>query len=180
MNKTTEQEVNMILAYYHQEEYASLRPSQIFPSLLDKGIYIASESSFYGLLKQHGQLHKRGRQRVHNIAAKAQTSTEPSQVYTWDITYLPSGVKDQFYHLYLIEDIYSRKIVGYEVWDNKCGERASQLFQSTLLKEQCFGSLHVLYSDNGGPMKSQTLKAEMEELGITGSQSRPSVSNDNP
>ena len=181
-NKLSEGEVQIILDIANRDDYASLPPSQIVPSLLDEGRYIASESSFYRVLKRHGQLHKRGRQREHNLVAKpeAQTATGPNQVYTWDITYLASAVKGQFYYLYLIEDIYSRKIVGYEVWDKECGELASALLQRTLLREQCFGSLKVLHSDNGAPMKSQTLRAKMEELNISGSRSRPGVSNDNP
>lgn len=80
----------------------------------------------------------------------------------------------------MIEDVYSRKIVGYEVHERECGELASQLLQRTLMREQCFNQPLVLHSDNGAPMKSLTLKAKMEELGITPSYSRPRVSDDNP
>ena len=90
-------------------------------------------------------------------------------MYTWDITYLASAVKGQFYYLYLIEDIYSRKIVGYEVWDKECGELASALLQRTLLREQCFASLKMVHSDNGAPVKAQTLQTKMEELNLSGS-----------
>lgn len=152
------------------------------PTLLDKGEYIASESSFYRVLKEAGQLNRRGRQRSRQKAAKptSYTATGPNQVFTWDITYLPSVVRGQHYYLYLIEDIYSRKVVCYEVHNRECGELASQLLQRTLMREQCFNQPLVLHSDNGGPMKSLTLKAKMEELGITPSYSRPRVSDDNP
>ncbi len=181
-NKLTEQERQDIIDISNAPEYANLPPSQIVPTLLDKGRYIASEASFYRVLKAAGQLNRRGRQRSRKKSSKptSYTATGPNQVFTWDITYLPSGVRGQHYYLYLIEDIYSRKIVGYDVYDRECGEMASQLLQRTLMREQCFNQALVLHSDNGAPMKSLTFKAKMEELGITSSYSRPRVSDDNP
>ncbi|ELD1800000.1 DDE-type integrase/transposase/recombinase [Vibrio fluvialis] len=93
---------------------------------------------------------------------------------------MPSVVKEQHYYLYVIEDIYSRKIVGYDVYECECGELASQLLQRTLMREQCFNQPLVLHSDNGAPMKPLTFRAKMDELGITSSYSRPRVSDDNP
>jgi len=182
VNKLSEQERQTIIDTSNKAEYASLPPTQIVPTLLDKGEYIASESSFYRVLKAAGQLNKRGRQRSRQKASKptSYTATAPNQVFTWDITYLPSRVRGQHYYLYAIEDIYSRKIVGYEVYERECGEMASQLLQRTLMREQCFNRSLVLHSDNGAPMKSLTFKAKMEELGITPSYSRPRVSDDNP
>ncbi|WP_456294472.1 IS3 family transposase [Vibrio renipiscarius] len=182
VNKLSEQERQDIIDISNAPEYASLPPSQIVPTLLDKGQYIASEASFYRVLKSAGQLNRRGRQRSRKKSSKptSYTATGPNQVFTWDITYLPSGVRGQHYYLYLIEDIYSRKIVGYDVYERECGEMASQLLQRTLMREQCFNQALVLHSDNGAPMKSLTFKAKMEELGITSSYSRPRVSDDNP
>lgn len=92
--------------------------------------------------------------------------------------YLPSKVRGQHYYLYAIEDIYSRKIIGYDVYEYECGELASQLLQRTLMREQCFNQPLVLHSDNGAPMKSLTFRAKMDELGITSSYSRLRVSDD--
>ena len=181
-NKLSEQERQTIIDISNAPEYASLPPSQIVPTLLDKGEYIASEATFYRVLKEEGQLSRRGRQRSRQKASRptSYTATGPNQVFTWDITYLPSQVRGQHYYLYVIEDVYSRKIVGYEVYERECGEMASQLLQRTLMREQCFNQSLVLHSDNGAPMKSLTFKAKMEELGITSSYSRPRVSDDNP
>lgn len=182
VNKLSELEQQVIIEVCNQPEYANLPPTQIVPTLLDKGVYIASESSFYRVLKAAGQLTRRGRQRSRQKPSRptSYTATGPNQVYTWDITYLPSGVRGRFYYLYLIEDIYSRKIVGYEVHEYECGELAAQLLQRTLIREQCFNQPLVLHSDNGSPMKSSTFRAKMDELGITSSYSRPRVSDDNP
>ncbi|MFH0275019.1 transposase, partial [Vibrio jasicida] len=156
-------------------EYASLPPTQIVPTLLDKGVYLGSESTFYRTLRKEGQVEQRGRQRAHKKVARPSscTATAPKQVLTWDITYLPAAVRGQHYYLYLIEDIYSRKIVGYEVYEQENGEKASQLLQRTLMREQCFNQALVLHSDNGSAMKSSTMKAKMEELGVAPSYSRP-------
>ncbi|ABE54760.1 Integrase, catalytic region [Shewanella denitrificans OS217] len=181
-NKLKEHEREQILAVCNEPEYASLPPSQIVPTLLDKGIYIASEASFYRVLDANDQLNHRGRSQVAVNRSKplSYTADGPNQVWSWDITYLASVVKGQFYYLYMFEDIYSRKIVGYEVHEQECGERAAELIQRSMLREQCFKKPLVLHSDNGAPMKSLTMKAKLEELGVTASLSRPRVSNDNP
>lgn len=181
-NKLTPQEREQIIEICNRPAYSHLPPSQIVPDLLDKGIYIASESSFYRVLKAAGQQHHRGRSVAPKRRAKPTTYTasKPCKVWCWDITYLPSQVRGQFYYLYMYEDIYSRKIVGYEVHNTECGEHAADLIQRCVLAEQCFKKPLVLHSDNGAPMKALTFKAKLEELGIQSSYSRPRVSNDNP
>lgn len=181
-NKLNHQERQAILESAHTQEFASLPPSQIVPRLLDQGIYLGSESSFYRILKEHGQLNHRGRSQAPKKCHKptSYTASKANQVWSWDITYLSSTVRGQFYYLYLFEDIYSRKIVGYEVHENECGEKAAQLIQRCILREQCLRSPLVLHSDNGAPMKAQMTKVKLEELGVLPSYSRPRVSNDNP
>ena len=181
-NKLSETERQQILDVCNQGEYSNLPPSQIVPKLLDKGCYLASESTFYRILKAEGQLTHRGKARAPQKRHKLTSycANKHNQVWSWDITYLPSRVKGQFFYLYMYEDIYSRKIVGQEVYDKECGELASQLLQRNLLREQCFTKPPVLHSDNGAPMKSLTMKSKMEELGVVSSHNRPRVSNDNP
>lgn len=181
-NKLSDEERQQILEVCNQPEFSSLPPSQIVPTLLDEGRYIASESTFYRVLKAHNQLFHRGRSQNKKTHCKPRgyTATGPNQVWSWDVTYLPSRVKGQFYYLYMFEDIFSRKIVGYEVHERECGKLASALVQRCVLQEKCFQEPLVLHSDNGAPMKSLTMKAKLEELGITSSFNRPRVSNDNP
>lgn len=181
-NKLTVQERSEILAVCNCERFGSLPPSQIVPLLADEGRYLASESSFYRVLKQAGQTRHRGRASLPRKVAKltSYTATAPNQVWTWDITWLPSTVKGHFYKLYLIEDIFSRFPVGWEVHAEENGELAAELMQRSVLAQRCTAQPLVLHSDNGAPMKSYSLKAKLEALGIVPSYSRPRVSNDNP
>jgi putative transposase len=181
-NKLSVSEQEVIIAVCNESRFASLPPTQIVPTLLDEGIYYGSESTFYRVLKLHGQLHHRGRSIAPRVlkAPTTFTATGPRQVFCWDITYLPSDVRGQFYYLYMLEDLFSRKIVGGEVYEKESGELAAALLQRTLLREKCQHSGVVLHSDNGAPMKSQTLRIKAYELGVTTSYSRPRVSNDNP
>jgi transposase InsO family protein len=181
-NKLTEAEQAKIIEVCNLAKYASLPPTQIVPALLDNDEYYGSESTFYRVLKANGQLHHRGRSITRKVSAQptTYTATGPGQVFCWDITYLPSTVRGQFYYLYMLEDLFSRKIVGDEVHEQESGEYAAQLLEQTLLREKCLHSGVVLHSDNGAPMKSQTMRVKAYELGVTTSYSRPRVSNDNP
>lgn len=181
-NKLSQQERETIIAVCNQPEYAALPPTQIVPVLLDKGEFYASESSYYRVLREWKQLNHRGRSKERKGYPKptTYTATGPNQCWSWDITYLPAAVKGQYYYLYLFEDIFSRKIVGQEVYEEESGELAASLVQRCIEREQCLREPLVLHSDNGSPMKSFTMKAKLEELGVTNSYSRPRVSNDNP
>lgn len=163
-------------------EYADLPPSQIVPSLVDRGIYIASESTIYRILRNEHMQNHRGRSKPPEKVNYPTThiATAPNQVWTWDITYLDSHIRGLYYKLYMIMDIFSRKIVGWEVWPEESGEYASILVERAIVTEKIKGNPLVLHSDNGSPMKSFTLKAKLEFLGVMSSYSRPRVSNDNP
>lgn len=181
-HQLTEVEEAAILDTCNWPEYQSLPPSQIVPLLADKGLYLASESSFYRVLKKHRQLNHRGRmQPTRKVSEPTSfTATGPNQVYTWDISYCPSAIRGQHWYLYLILDVFSRKIVAWEVHENESGELAKQLVERALLREGCWHNPPVLHSDNGAPMTSHTLRARLAELGMLMSYSRPRVSNDNP
>lgn len=118
------------------------------------------------------------RQLYYTVRIASQKSA--NEVWSWDISYLTSQVRGLFFYLYLIIDIYSRKIVVWEVHEHEGGDEAAELIQRTVLREQCFHKPRVLHADNGSPMKSQTMQIKLYDLGIIASHSRPGVSNDNP
>lgn len=158
-----------------------LPPCQIVPALADRGKYIASESSFYRVLKEQKLLNHRGKsKRPSNNRPTALSATGPNQIYSWDITYLRGPVTGQFYYLYMFMDIFSRKIVGYEVHENECSIKASKLIERICNEEKIQEQKITLHSDNGGAMKGATMLATLQKLGIVPSFSRPRVSDDNP
>lgn len=181
-NQLTEWERQRIIHTVNTTEYAHLSPNKIVPNLLDKGIWIASESSFYRVMKSHKLLTHRQKVKPNNKAKKprALKATSSNEIYTWDITYLPTTIKGQFLYLYLVMDIYSRKIVGWQVHDTQLSTLAADLMIDICQREQIKPAQVTLHSDNGSPMKGATLLATLQELGIVPSFSRPSVSNDNP
>jgi putative transposase len=183
MNKLTADERKEVIQTVNQPAFQSLPPSQIVPILADRGIYVASESTFYRILREHKLQHHRGKSRKpshHPITTHC--ATGPNEVWMWDITWLPAGVKGMFFYLYMILDLYSRKIVGWEIWQEESAANASQLVHRTMINETCFVRTKplVLHSDNGSPMKASTMLETLYKLGITPSRSRPRVSNDNP
>ena len=179
-NKLTQKEREQVLAVTRQDEYKSLPPSQIVPSLADQGKYIASESSFYRILHEEKQQNHRGRSKAPEPRQQStHVATGPNQVYCWDITWLPGSAKGFYFYLYLILDVFSRKVVGWEVHENESSEHAAALVRRTHLREGLGAQPLVLHSDNGSPMKGASLMETLYKLNVVSSYNRPRVSNDN-
>jgi len=180
-NKITEAERREILRTVNQPEYRDLSPKQIVPHLADRGTYLASESSIYRVLREKDQLRHRTTSRPATCSRPRElVATAPNQVWSWDITYLRSPVRGEFYYCYLIVDIFSRKVVGRVVHETECQVFAVNLIEAACNAEGVDPSRLTIHSDNGGPMKGATMVATMEKLGIQQSFSRPRVSDDNP
>jgi transposase InsO family protein len=181
-NKLSAAERAEVLAVCHAPAYASLPPGQIVPRLADQGQYIASESSFYRILREADEQHHRGRSRSPRAPAEPPRlcAKAPCEVWTWDISWLPGPVKGLFFYLYLIVDLYSRKIVSWEVYECESADYAAEVVRRAVLAERCIDRPLVLHADNGSPMKGETLLETLYRLGIATSYSRPRTSNDNP
>lgn len=181
-NKLSEEERKRILEVVNKKEYGSLSPCQIVPKLADQGEYIGSESTIYRLLRENAMLCHRGnmKQRVPYRKPTSCAATQPNEVWSWDITFLNTVIKGKFYYLYLFMDIFSRKIVGYRVYEDQTAENAAVLAKETYANEKINGKKIKLHSDNGSPMKGSTMLVTLQKLGVIPSFSRPSVSNDNP
>jgi putative transposase len=149
------------------------------PRLADEGRYIASESTIYRLLRAEGQVVRREHTAVHREPPR-RCAKGPNQLWCWDITYLPAAVRGTFFFLYLVLDVYSRKIVAHEVHAQESGEHAAALIERAVLRERVAGQPLVIHQDNGGPMKASSFVVKLQELGIDPSYSRPGVSDDNP
>jgi len=180
-NKLTPAERQQVLAVANSPEYRDLSPRQIVPRLADEGRYIASESTFYRILRTENQLAHRERCRpVRHRRPPEKKATGPCQVWSWDITYLRSPVKGRFFYLYMILDVWSRKIMAATVFSQERDQHSSFLFMDAICRHDVDSQGLVLHSDNGSPMKGSTMLATLQQLGVMPWSSRPGVSNDNP
>ncbi len=180
-NKLSDDEKIQIKSVLESPEFADSNPNQIVPKLADQGIYLGSESTMYKILREL----KMNKHRQSSLSAKRLTPEEliangPNQLWSWDITYLPSTVRGRFFYLYMVMDLYSRKAVACQVYEYESGELASALITDACIREKISKKQIILHSDNGSPMKSATMLAKLQDLGVMPSFSRPSVSNDNP
>jgi len=179
-NKLTNEERKQVIAHATSTEFMNKTPWEIVPTLADRGIYIASEATFYRILKEEKMLAHRGKS-----APKTHTpppplvATGPNEVWSWDITYINSAIKGKYYFLYMIMDIYSRKITGWNVHESESMEFSSQLIEESCFNEKISKKQLTLHSDNGGPMKGATMLATLRDLGVAYTFSRAYVSDDN-
>lgn len=180
-NQLSEWERCRVIEIANSPQFRDLSPKQIVPRLADQGTYVASESTFYRILRQAQQLEHRERSRAATRKRPNEhVATGPHQVFSWDITYLRAPVKGEFFYLYLVEDVWSRKIVGWQVHEQESMWLAARLIERTCERLGIDPRGLVLHSDNGGPMKGSTMLATLDRLGIVASFSRPRVSDDNP
>ena len=181
-NRLSELERKRLLSVVNSDEFGSLPPSQIVPRLADRGQYIASESTIYRVLKAEDQLVHRGATRPSQKRHKprAYVATKPCQLFSWDITYLPTLILGSYFYLYLFMDIFSRKIVGWQIYEVESSDLAAEVVRDICAREGIAPNQVALHSDNGSPMKGATMLATLQVLGVMPSFSRPSVSNDNP
>ena len=181
----TEAERSRVLSVANEPRFADVPPARIVPALADEGVYIASESTFQRVLRAQGQTRHRGRAKAPRKSRPPTThiATAPRQLWCWDMTFLPTQVAGRWFYLYLILDVYSRKIVGFEVHEDDDSDHAARLVQRTALAEGIHAlprdDRPVLHGDNGATLKATTVLAMLHWLKIRPSYSRPRVSDDN-
>jgi putative transposase len=180
-NRLTDLERQRILNIVNSPEFGQQSPCQIVPQLADRGTWIGSESTIYRLLRSVGQIKHRASSNAP-VWKKPEPlrATAPNQLYSWDITYLPTAVRGRHYYLYMFLDIFSRKAVGWAVYENELSDLAADVVRDVCSREKIQPGQVVLHSDNGNAMKGASMLAMLQELGVARSLSRPAVSNDNP
>ncbi len=172
-----------VLAVANEPRFADLPPARIVPALADEGTYLASESTFCRLLRAQGQNTHRGRSRAPQQCRPPSThiASAPRQVWCWDMTYLPARIGGTWFYLYLILDLYSRKIIAWEVHDTDDSDHAAKVLKRAALAEgiAALPQRPILHGDNGATLKATTVLAMLNWLGVKPSYSRPRVSDDN-
>ncbi len=181
LNKLSEEESAKILEIATSKEFVDKSPHQIVPALADRCEYLASESTFYRILKANRMVTHRGASAPKAVRRpRGFETSKPGELFTWDITYLRSSVRGQYYYLYIFLDVFSRKIMGWEVHERESADYSSRLLKKICKSEKIDSKSLIVHSDNGSPMKGATMQITMQRLGILPSFSRPSVSDDNP
>lgn len=180
-NALTREEEKEAIDILCSPRFRDMTPNVIVAILAEEGKYIASERTMYRILAKKNL----NRFRTDTRAPRRERPEEliahgPDQVWSWDITYIPSYVRGQFYYQYMIIDIWDRSIVGCNVYKEQSGENAAELLRETCIKKGIDPGSVALHQDNGGPMISADFLGCAKRFDIHLSYSRPSKCNDNP
>lgn len=174
-------EENQVYEILTSERFVDQTPYSIVATLSDEETYLCSESTMYRILKKYElTAHRRKSKIPAFIQLEPLIATRPNEIWSWDISYLKSPIKGKYFYLYLFMDIFSRKIIGWEIHLSECSIKASDFAQKLILSEHISSNSLRVHSDNGTPMKSASMVSLLESLSVFQSFSRPSVSNDNP
>ena len=170
-----------VRAVLNSPEHVDKAPAPVYHELLDAGVYLASVSTMYRILREHDEVHERRRQAVHPARIKPElVATKPNTCWSWDITKLHGPAKWTYYYLYVILDIFSRYVVGWLLAEAESAALAEKLLADTITKQRIDPDTLSVHADNGSSMASKPVAFLLADLGVTKSHSRPHTSNDNP
>jgi putative transposase len=176
-----ETERQTVLEVLREPRFVDLAPMEVYATLLDEGIYLCSIRTMYRILRENNEVRERRNQLRHPVYTKPELLAEaPNQVWSWDITKLMGPTKWSYFYLYVIIDIFSRRVVGWCVADAESALIFKALFDDAIEKHQVAPGQLTLHADRGGPMKAKATAQLLADLGVTKSHSRPHTSNDNP
>ena len=171
----------VVLDLLHAPRFADQAPAEVYASLLDEGIYHCSIRTMYRVLEDNDEIRERRNQLRHPVYRKPELLAErPNQVWSWDITKLMGPTKWSYFYLYVILDIFSRRVVGWCVADAESAVLFRPLLDDAIAKHHVPPGQLTLHADRGGPMKAKATALLLADLGVTRSHNRPHTSNDNP
>jgi putative transposase len=175
------EERSRVLDLLRTPRFVDLAPAEIYATLLDEGVYLCSIRTLYRILAENGEVRERRDQLRHPVYQKPELLADaPNQVWSWDITKLMGPAKWSYFYLYVILDIFSRRVVGWCVADAENTVLFKALFDDAFVKHGVPPGQLTLHADRGGPMKAKATAFLLADLGVTKSHSRPHTSNDNP
>lgn len=170
-----------VLDLVHQERFVDTSVSQIFATALDEDVYLCSRRTMYRVVAARGEVRERRDQLRRPAYAKPELlATAPNQVWSWDITKIKGPAKWNYFHLYVILDIFSRKVVGWMIARRESAVLAKKLIAATIAKEGVMRDQLTVHADRGSSMTSKDVAFLLADLGVTKTHSRPHVSDDNP
>jgi len=170
-----------VLGQLHAPRFADRSPTEVYATLLDEGVYLASERTFYRILAEKGETRERRDQLTHPTYHTPELlAVRPNEVWSWDITRLLGPAKWSYFYLYVILDIFSRYVVGWMVAYREQAALAERLIAETLIKQEIAAGALTIHADRGTSMLSKPVALLLADLGVTKTHSRPYTSNDNP
>jgi putative transposase len=170
-----------VLEVLHSPRFCDAAPAEVYGTLLDEGVYLASERTMYRLLAAEGETRERRAQRAHPAYAKPELlATAPNQVWSWDITKLLGPAKWTYFYLYVLLDIFSRYVTGWLLADREQAALAEGLIAEAAAQQGIAPGQLTLHADRGSSMTSKPVALLLADLGVTKTHARPHVSNDNP
>jgi putative transposase len=177
----SEPERDAVLERLHEQRFGDCSPANVYATLLDEGIYLASERTMYRLLAAQGEVRERRDQLTHPVYARPELlASRPNQVWSWDITKLLGPATWTYFYLFVILDIYSRYVVGWTVQHQETAPLAERLIAETLAKQKIPRHQLTIHADRGSAMRSKPVAFLLCDLGVTKTHSRPYTSTDNP
>jgi putative transposase len=177
----TTNEREQVLAILHEERFVDKAPAEIHAILLDENIYLCSVRTMYRYLDQENELRERRRISRHIVYKKPELlATGPREVWSWDITRLKGPQKWNYFHLYVVLDIFSRCVVGWTVATRESALLAEDILSESYEKHGIKPGQLTIHSDRGASMKSKKVALLLSDLGVTKTHNRPYNSNDNP
>jgi len=170
-----------VLDLLREDRFPGQAPAEVYATLLDEGIYRCSIRTMYRILQENDEVRERRQQLRHPVYVKPELLAErPNQVWSWDISKLMGPSKWTYFCLYVIIDIFSRRVVGWCVADTESAALFKPLFESAVDHHAVSPGRLTLHADRGPSMKAKATALLLAGLGVTKSHSRPHTSNDNP
>jgi putative transposase len=170
-----------VLDAAHEDRFADRSVDHVFFTLLDEGVYLCSRRSFYRILAERGETRERRAQATHPPTVKPQLiATGPNRVWSWDITKVKGPGRHEWFDLYVVIDVWSRKVVAWRLEERESSELAAEMLEQAYEREGVEPGRLTVHADRGTSMTSKTVAQLYSDLGIEPSHSRPRVSNDNP
>lgn len=170
-----------VLAVLHEDRFVDQAPAEVFATLLDEGRFVGSIRTMYRVLHENAEVRERRAQhRTRNYAVPELLAERPNQVWSWDITKLKGPEKWNYFHLYVIIDVFSRHVVGWMVAPRESARLAKKLIATTCERQGIKRGQLTIHADRGTSMTSKSVAFLLSDLGVTKTHSRPQVSNDNP
>jgi putative transposase len=174
-------EQKKVIDLLNSERFVDKAPQEVYATLLDEGIYCCSISTMYRYLNKRGEVkERRSQRRLVKYTKPELLATRPNQLWSWDISKLKGPEKWNYFHLYVVMDVFSRLTVGWMVAHRESADLAQRLIKETCQKQEIGAGRLTIHSDRGSSMKSKPVALLLADLGVTKSHSRPYTSNDNP